>query len=255
MLQTRISYTAVLNMIRSPDRDSIGFCTSEPDPDWTGFWNKLNRIRYRYPNCIDHYSKLLNQSCFGYNWIKYFDRSTGLGSDRITERQFWTGFGFQKSPICSTLLCSTCSMPELLELNFCDGPEMNFTSPLGKIQQWCARNTCEKCYSFVLLSISDYKRLHTSSSFIAINFHTEPWHEFSTITILYTQPWGSKREGWKGALAPSWIWNLTFSYQIFGKKTVVFLVSSRTNKNVTIFAPPTKILRFTWKQYNCIPSG
>jgi len=27
----------VLNMIRSPDRDPTGFCTSEPDADWTGF--------------------------------------------------------------------------------------------------------------------------------------------------------------------------------------------------------------------------
>ena len=32
------------------------------------------------------------------------DRSTGLGSDRITERKFWTGLGFQNSPICSTLI-------------------------------------------------------------------------------------------------------------------------------------------------------
>jgi len=27
----------VLNMIRFPDRDPTGFCTTEPDPDWTGF--------------------------------------------------------------------------------------------------------------------------------------------------------------------------------------------------------------------------
>jgi len=38
------------------------------------------------------------------DWIKYFDRSTGLGSDRVTERIFWTGLGFQKSPISSTLV-------------------------------------------------------------------------------------------------------------------------------------------------------
>ena len=25
-------------MIRLPDRDTTGFCTSEPDLDWTGFW-------------------------------------------------------------------------------------------------------------------------------------------------------------------------------------------------------------------------
>jgi len=74
-------YTPVLNMIRSPDRDPTGFCTSEPEPDWTGFWKKLNRIRYGYPNCIDHCSKMLNQRVFfGYkpDWIKYFDKSTEL---------------------------------------------------------------------------------------------------------------------------------------------------------------------------------
>jgi len=93
-------------MSRSLGCDPTGFCTSEPDLDWTGFWKKLNRIRYGYPNCIDHCSKMLNQKFFGYkpDWMKYFDRSTGLGSDRITERKFWTGLGFQKSPIFSTLL-------------------------------------------------------------------------------------------------------------------------------------------------------
>jgi len=93
-------------MIRSPDGDPTRICTSEPDPDWTGFLKKLNRIGYGYPNCIDNCSKMLNQSFFGYkpDWIKCFDRSTGLGSDRITERKFWTGLGFQNSPICSTLI-------------------------------------------------------------------------------------------------------------------------------------------------------
>jgi len=49
--------------------------------------------------------KCLIRVFFGYkpDWIKYFDMSTGLGSDRITERKFWTGIRFQKSPICSTL--------------------------------------------------------------------------------------------------------------------------------------------------------
>jgi len=39
----------------------------------------LNRIRYGYPNCIDHCSKMLNQRVFSeyeLDWIKYFDRST-----------------------------------------------------------------------------------------------------------------------------------------------------------------------------------
>jgi len=48
------------------------------------------------------------QSFFGCkpDWIKYFDMSTGLGLDRITERKFWTGLGIQKSPICSTLVAN-----------------------------------------------------------------------------------------------------------------------------------------------------
>jgi len=53
-------WPTVLNMIRSPDRDPTGFCVSEPDPDWTGFWKKLNRIRYGYPNYVDHCNKMLN---------------------------------------------------------------------------------------------------------------------------------------------------------------------------------------------------
>ena len=38
------------------------------------------------------------------DWINYLDRSTGLGSNRLTQSKFWTGLGFQKPPICSTLL-------------------------------------------------------------------------------------------------------------------------------------------------------
>jgi len=66
-----------------------------------------NRIRYGYPNCIDHCSKMLNQTfIFGQkpDWIKYLDSSTGLGSDQIAQWKFWIGLGLQKSPICSTLL-------------------------------------------------------------------------------------------------------------------------------------------------------
>jgi len=49
---------------------------------------------------------------FGYkpDWIKYLDRSTGLGSDWTTQRKFWTGLGLQNSPICSTLLYMTLTM-------------------------------------------------------------------------------------------------------------------------------------------------
>ena len=43
---------------------------------------------------------------FGYKpyWNKYLYRSTGLQSDQSSQQKFWTGLGFQKSPICSTLL-------------------------------------------------------------------------------------------------------------------------------------------------------
>jgi len=70
----------VLNMIRFPDRNQTGFCNSKPDPDRKKFRKTLNRIRYGYPNCIDHCSKMLDQSFFGYqpDWIKYLHRSTGL---------------------------------------------------------------------------------------------------------------------------------------------------------------------------------
>jgi len=96
-------------MIRFPDRDPTEFCNSEPDPDWTGFWKNSTWSDIGYPNCFDHCSIMLNQRIFfGYkpDWIKYLDRSTGLGSDRITQWKFWTGLGLQKSPICSTLLRS-----------------------------------------------------------------------------------------------------------------------------------------------------
>ena len=81
---------------------------TESGLDWIS--KKLNRIRYGYPNWIDHCSKMLNQSVFLVykpDWIKYLDRFTGIGSDRSTQRKFWTGLGFQKSPICSTLQCIT----------------------------------------------------------------------------------------------------------------------------------------------------
>jgi len=69
-LHRLLAYLPALNMIRSQDRDPTGFCTSEPDPDWTGFWKKLTRIRYGYPNCINHCSKMLNQRVFDlFLWI------------------------------------------------------------------------------------------------------------------------------------------------------------------------------------------
>jgi len=48
--------------------------------------------------------KCLIRVFFGHkrDWIKYLDRSTGLGPDWVTQWKFWTGFGLQKSQICST---------------------------------------------------------------------------------------------------------------------------------------------------------
>jgi len=90
-------HVPVFNLIRFPDRNPTEFRNSEPDPYRTGFRKNLNRIRYGYPNCVDHCSNILNQSFFLYkpDWIKYLDRSTGLGSDRITQWKFWTGLGLQ----------------------------------------------------------------------------------------------------------------------------------------------------------------
>jgi len=73
--------------------------------DW--ILKKINRIRYGYPKL--HWSLQYNASpefFFGYksDWIKYLDRSSGLGSDRITQWKFWTELGLQKYPICSTLV-------------------------------------------------------------------------------------------------------------------------------------------------------
>ena len=89
-------------MIRFPDLDPTGFCNSEPEPDRTGF-RKNSTGSY-----MDIQTSLTTavKCFFGYkpDWIKYLDRSTGLGSDQISQWKFWTGLGFQKSPISSTLL-------------------------------------------------------------------------------------------------------------------------------------------------------
>jgi len=96
----------VLNMIRFPDRDPTGFCTSEPDPDRTGFRKNSTGSDMDIQTALITAEKCLIRVFLGYkpDWIKYLDRSTGLGSDRISQRNFWTGLGFQKPPICSTLL-------------------------------------------------------------------------------------------------------------------------------------------------------
>ena len=45
--------------------------------------------------------KRLMRVFFGYkpDWIKYLDKSTGLGSDRISQRKFWTGLGLHESSL------------------------------------------------------------------------------------------------------------------------------------------------------------
>jgi len=75
--QTSVERKPVLNMIRFPDRDTTGFCNSEQEPHRTGFRKKLNRIRYGYPNCIDHCNKMLDQ--------KFFSDINRIGSN------IWTG--------------------------------------------------------------------------------------------------------------------------------------------------------------------
>jgi len=69
--------SAIQNQIRI----GLDFEKTQPDQIWIN------------PNCIDHCCIMLNQSFFGYkaDWIKYLDRSTGLGSDQITQWKFWTG--------------------------------------------------------------------------------------------------------------------------------------------------------------------
>jgi len=48
-------WTVVLNKICFLDWDPTAFCNLEPNQDWSGF-RKNYRIRYGYPNCVDHCS-------------------------------------------------------------------------------------------------------------------------------------------------------------------------------------------------------
>jgi len=66
-----------------------------------------------------------------------------------------------------------CSTPELSKRNLCDGLEIKFTTPSGQIQRAGAPETVEKSVTPHFTSVSDYKRLDTSSYFIIANFHTE----------------------------------------------------------------------------------
>ena len=98
-----------------------------------------------------------------------------------------------------------------------------------------------KALLFVLLSVSDYKRLDTSSYFIITSFHTElkpqvnvePWHE--TFTVYTTMVVG--RGGVEGGHGPSLhleIWH--FPMKCSAKK-IVFIVSIRKNE-ISRFCPP-----------------
>jgi len=54
---------------------------------------------------------------------------------------------------------SICSMPRLLERNFCDGLNMAFTSPLGGVKQAGSQKQLRKAVIVVSLSVSGYKRI------------------------------------------------------------------------------------------------
>ena len=127
----------VLNMIRFPDHDPTGFCNSEPDPDWSGFCKNLHRIGYGCPNCVDHCSRMLNQSFFGYipDWIKYLDSVTGLGSDWITHWKYWTGIGSQTSSIRSTLVTTRGGRTHFIRLRLLSCLKI-FESGSGNSQIW-----------------------------------------------------------------------------------------------------------------------
>jgi len=55
--------TSILNMIRFPDGEQTGFCNSEPD--WTGFWKRLYRIKLSWSPHSNLWSELFSDM----NWI------------------------------------------------------------------------------------------------------------------------------------------------------------------------------------------
>ena len=62
---------------------------------------------------------------------------------------------------------------QIYRRGICDGLEIQFTSPLGGIQEPGAPETSAKSVALCSLSVSDYKRVYTSLYFIITNFHTE----------------------------------------------------------------------------------
>ena len=61
VIQVRLLHVSVEH---DPVYDPTGFCNSERNQDRTGFQKELNRIRYGYPNCVDHCSEMLDQRVF-----------------------------------------------------------------------------------------------------------------------------------------------------------------------------------------------
>jgi len=125
-----------------PDRYPTGFCNSEPDPVWTEFRKTSTGSNMDIQTVSITAVWCLIRGCFGYkpDWIKYWDRCTGLGSDRITQQKFWTGLGLQKSPMCSTLLGGLCKHFAGAELG-CYGTgfssEMTTQTPAtAEIEKW-----------------------------------------------------------------------------------------------------------------------
>ena len=112
-INRRFGHSTVLNRIRFPGRDPTGFCNSELDPDRTEFRKNSTESDTDVQSALINAVKCLIREFFGHkpDWIKYLDRSAGLGQDRNTQWKFWTNgnFGSQKSQICSTLPLTWCS--------------------------------------------------------------------------------------------------------------------------------------------------
>jgi len=90
-------------------------------------------------------------------------------------------------------LYSIFGTPVLSEKNFCDGREMNFTSPLGGTQQADAPETAVKsitpCSTFdSRLQARRYKfvfHYHQLPHEVSISGRDQPWYEFSSIYTLH----------------------------------------------------------------------
>jgi len=108
-INRRFGHSTVLNRIRFLGRDPTGFCNSELDPDRTEIWKNSTESDTDVQSALINAVKCLIREFFGHkpDWIKYLDRSAGLGQDRNTQWKFWTWLRSQKSQICSTLNTTT----------------------------------------------------------------------------------------------------------------------------------------------------